>query len=83
MIRTISIPFRFEQEIVADALSRQLDQWRFQRGPARRRRLPLEGDDRARTEQQQKRDKEKDANNVEDVWKRGYGDGVQLNWLYL
>ena len=36
-----------------------------------------------KTEQQQKRDKEKDANNVEDVWKRGYGDGVQLNWLYL
>ena len=36
-----------------------------------------------KTEQQQKRDKEKEANNVEDVWKRGYGDGVQLTWLYL
>jgi hypothetical protein len=30
-----------------------------------------------------KRDKEKPAENVEDVWKRGYGDGVQLTWLYL
>jgi hypothetical protein len=36
-----------------------------------------------KTEQEQKRDKEKDAGNVEDVWKRGYGDGVQLTWLYL
>lgn len=36
-----------------------------------------------KTEQQRKREKEKDATNVEDVWKRGYGDGVQLTWLYL
>jgi hypothetical protein len=36
-----------------------------------------------KTEQEEKRDKEKVAANVEDVWKRGYGDGVQLTWLYL
>ncbi len=36
-----------------------------------------------KTEQEQKRDKEKIAENVEDVWKRGYGNGVQLTWLYL
>ena len=36
-----------------------------------------------KTEQEEKRDKEKLAANVEDVWKRGYGDGVQLTWLYL
>jgi hypothetical protein len=36
-----------------------------------------------KTEQEQKRDKEKAAANVEDVWKRGYGDGGQLTWLYL
>lgn len=36
-----------------------------------------------KTEQEQKRDKEKFAANVEDVWKRGYGDGIQLTWLYL
>lgn len=36
-----------------------------------------------KTEQEQKRDKEKDANNVEDVWKRGYADGGQLTWLFL
>jgi hypothetical protein len=36
-----------------------------------------------KTEQEQKRDKEKDINNVEDIWKRGYGNGYQLTWLYL
>ncbi|HEY6765338.1 MAG TPA: DUF3857 domain-containing protein [Candidatus Sulfotelmatobacter sp.] len=37
----------------------------------------------AKTEQEEKRNKEKTATNVEDVWKRGYGDGTQLTWLYL
>jgi hypothetical protein len=36
-----------------------------------------------KTAQEQKRDKEKPAENVEEVWKRGYGTGVQLTWLYL
>jgi hypothetical protein len=36
-----------------------------------------------KTEQEEKRDKEKVAENVEDVWKRGYGSGMQLTWLYL
>jgi hypothetical protein len=36
-----------------------------------------------KTEQEQKRAKEKDINNVEDVWKRGYGDGYQITWLFL
>jgi hypothetical protein len=36
-----------------------------------------------KTEQEEKRDKEKAATNVEDVWKRGYGDGGQLTWLFL
>jgi Domain of Unknown Function with PDB structure (DUF3857)/Transglutaminase-like superfamily len=36
-----------------------------------------------KTEQEKKREKEKDTNNVEDVWKRGYGNGVQLTWLFL
>jgi Domain of Unknown Function with PDB structure (DUF3857) len=36
-----------------------------------------------KTEQEEKRDKEKKAENVEDIWKRGYGSGVQLTWLYL
>src|SRR5258705_820100 len=36
-----------------------------------------------KSQQEEKRAKEKDNSNVEDVWKRGYGDGVELTWLYL
>ena len=36
-----------------------------------------------KTAQEEKRDKEKPARTIEDVWKHGYGDAVQLTWLYL
>jgi len=36
-----------------------------------------------KSDQEKKRDKEKDLTNVDDVWKRGYGNGAQLTWLYL
>ncbi len=36
-----------------------------------------------KTEQERKRDKEKPAANVEELWKRGYGDGQRLTWLFL
>jgi hypothetical protein len=36
-----------------------------------------------KTEQEEKREKEKPPSNVEELWKRGYGDGTQLTWLYL
>ena len=36
-----------------------------------------------KTEQEEKRDKEKVNENVEDIWKRGYGNGQQLTWLFL
>ena len=36
-----------------------------------------------KTEKEVKREKEKPAENVEEVWKRGYGNGVQLTWLFL
>jgi len=36
-----------------------------------------------KTEQERKREKEKEASNVEDVWKRGYGSGEDLTWLFL
>jgi len=36
-----------------------------------------------KTQQEEKREKEKTAENVEDVWKRGYGNSVQLTWLFL
>ncbi len=36
-----------------------------------------------KTEQEEKRENEKPAENVEDVWKRDYGNSIQLNWLFL
>jgi hypothetical protein len=36
-----------------------------------------------KTEQEEKRAKEKIVENVEDIWKRGYGNGQQLTWLFL
>lgn len=39
--------------------------------------------EREKTEQEQKREKIKEINNVEDLWKRGYGNSLQLPWLFL
>jgi Domain of Unknown Function with PDB structure (DUF3857) len=36
-----------------------------------------------KTEQEQKREKEKDPGNVEAVWKKQYGTGGELTWLFL
>jgi uncharacterized protein DUF3857 len=36
-----------------------------------------------KSEQELKREKDKDASNVEEVWKRGYGNGLELNRLFL
>jgi hypothetical protein len=36
-----------------------------------------------KTEQEEKRDKEKPPANVEEVWKRGYASGTSLTWLFL
>jgi len=36
-----------------------------------------------KTEQEKKRDKEKEASNVEDLWKKGAGNGRDLTWLFL
>ncbi len=36
-----------------------------------------------KTEQEQKREKEKPPTNVEEVWKKQYGNGGELTWLFL
>jgi len=36
-----------------------------------------------KTEQEQKRANEKTPENVEELWKRGYGNGTQITWLFL
>jgi hypothetical protein len=36
-----------------------------------------------KTEREQKREKEKQVNNVEDLLKQGYGNARQINWLFV
>lgn len=36
-----------------------------------------------KSEQEQKRNKEKDPDNVEAIWKKQYGNGAELTWLFL
>jgi len=36
-----------------------------------------------KTEQEEKREKEKELSNVEEIWKRGYGSARNLTWLFL
>lgn len=39
--------------------------------------------EREKTQQEQNREKLKQIENVENVWKRGYGDGWDISWLFL
>jgi hypothetical protein len=36
-----------------------------------------------KTEQEQKREKMREINNVEDLWENGFGNGRQITWLFL
>jgi Domain of Unknown Function with PDB structure (DUF3857) len=36
-----------------------------------------------KSEQEQKRDKQKEVSNVEEMWKRGYGNGRQVDYLFV
>ncbi|MGA8270429.1 MAG: DUF3857 domain-containing protein [Candidatus Sulfotelmatobacter sp.] len=36
-----------------------------------------------KTEQEEKREKEKEPGNIEEVWKRGYGSANNLDWVFL
>jgi hypothetical protein len=39
--------------------------------------------EREKTKQELDREKLKEIQNVEDVWKRGYGNGLEITWLFL
>jgi hypothetical protein len=39
--------------------------------------------ERRKSAQEEKREELKNARNVEDIWKHGYGDGNQIAWLFL
>jgi len=36
-----------------------------------------------KSEAEKKREKQKELSNVEDVWRAGYADGVQINYLFI
>jgi hypothetical protein len=36
-----------------------------------------------KTEQEQKREKQKEVKNSEDVWRQGYGNSQQINWVFI
>jgi hypothetical protein len=37
----------------------------------------------SKTREEEKRENPKEISNVEDIWERGYGSGIELTWLYL
>lgn len=39
--------------------------------------------EREKSEQEAKREAQKEARDVADVWKRGYGDGIEITWLFV
>jgi hypothetical protein len=39
--------------------------------------------EKEKTEQEAKRDKQQDVHNVEEVWRLGYGNARQVNWLFI
>lgn len=39
--------------------------------------------ERSKTEAETERESQKDARDVGDVWKRGYGNGLEITWLFL
>ncbi len=50
---------------------------------ARTQQVRNESFERQRSEQELERDKQSPAKSVEELWKRGSGDGLQITWLFL
>jgi len=59
------------------------DELKLQKIYARTQQIRNRSFDRQKTDAEVKRENLKEAHNVADVWKRGYGDGLQVNWLFL
>jgi hypothetical protein len=68
------------REIVAPGDSQEV---KLQKIYARTQQIRNLSFERDKTEQEQRRQKLKDINSVEDVWKRGYGSGYEITWLFL
>ncbi len=67
-------------QIVGPADSPEL---KLQKIYARVQQLKNTSFEREKTEQELKREKQKEPGNVEDVWKAGYGSARQINWLFV
>jgi len=67
-------------EIVSNG---DLSEAKLQKIYARVQQLRNTSFEKEKTEQELKREKQKEVNNVEDVWKRGYGNGRQITWLFV
>lgn len=72
-----------EQAVAQTVASEDSPEVKLQKIYARVQQIRNLGYEKEKTEQEQKRDKQKDINNVEDVWKYGYGYGRQINWLFM
>ena len=68
------------REIVASGDSSEVKLQKIYSRTQQIRNLSFERD---KTEQEHAREKLKDIHNVEDVWKRGYGSGYEITWLFL
>ncbi len=80
---TVGKPKAMEQAVAQIVSPNDSPEVKLQKIYARVQQLRNTSYEVRKTEQEEKREKEKAAGSVEDVWKRGYGDGVELTWLYL
>lgn len=72
------------QSVVAQTVSPQDDaETKLRKLYARVQQLRNTSYEVSKTSQEEKRDTSKTNKNIEDVWKHGYGNGVELTWLYL
>lgn len=76
-------PKAMEQAVAQIVSSSDSPMTKLQKIYARVQQLRNTSYEAEKTEKEQKRAKQKDNSNVEDVWKRGYGNGRELNWLFL
>jgi len=71
-----------EQAVAETVAATDTPEVKLQKIYARTQKIRNTGYEIAKTEQEQKRAKEKEVNNVEDIWKRGYADGEQITLLF-
>jgi hypothetical protein len=72
-----------EQAVAETVAAADAPEVKLQKIYARVQKLRNTSYEREKTDQELKREKQKAANNVEDVWKHGYGNGRQITWLFL